>query len=110
MLPPLAAAPQPAAPAPPRRAATTAPPRHPLPGCPCCADVADEVAKLSATLAKLEEERTCVVCLDGARATVLLPCWHLALCGSPGCVAMLGAPPLCPMCRVAVARFQPIFM
>jgi hypothetical protein len=45
---------------------------------------------------------TCVVCLDAPRSTVLLPCKHLALCASPGCAAMLGAPPRCPLCRMVV--------
>ena len=71
-----------------------------------CAGCAEAVA----ALAKLEEERACTVCLDAPRAIVLLPCWHLALCGAPACAAMLGAPPLCPMCRVPVERFQPVFM
>jgi hypothetical protein len=56
-------------------------------------------------------DMTCVICLDASRSVVLLPCKHLALCGAPACAAMLGAPPRCPLCRVAVAdTFEGIFL
>jgi hypothetical protein len=50
-----------------------------------------------------------VVCLDAQPCVVLLPCKHLALCGSAACAAMLGAPPLCPVCRALVADTMAIF-
>jgi hypothetical protein len=46
---------------------------------------------------------TPAICLDAATCVVLLPCRHQPLCGSPECFAMLGAPPLCPLCRERVA-------
>ena len=52
----------------------------------------------------------CVVCLGEPRSLLLMPCKHLALCGDPACFAMLGAPPLCPLCRAAVADTMSIFM
>ena len=49
------------------------------------------------------EANKCPICLDAAKCTVLLPCRHLALCGAPACAAILGAIPLCPLCRKPVA-------
>jgi hypothetical protein len=66
-------------------------------------------AKLTAALAQQEEEHTCAICLDAPRSTVLLPCRHLALCGAPACAAMLGAQPLCPLCRKPVAELLAVF-
>jgi hypothetical protein len=40
---------------------------------------------------------------------VLLPCRHLPLCGSAACAAMLGTPPLCPLCRVPVNDTLAVF-
>jgi hypothetical protein len=53
---------------------------------------------------------TCVICLDSRPSLVLLPCRHLPLCGAPACLAMLGAPPLCPICRAAVADTLSVFL
>jgi hypothetical protein len=64
--------------------------------------LAEENARLTAALATMEEERACAICLDAPRCTLLLPCRHVALCGAPDCAAMLGVPPLCPMCRKGV--------
>jgi hypothetical protein len=63
--------------------------------------------------AEVEDEAvsmTCVVCLDAPRSVLLLPCKHLTLCAAPGCTAMLGAPPRCPLCRVVVTdTFSGVF-
>ena len=67
-------------------------------------------AALAAANAKLEAERTCVICLDALRCTALLPCRHVPLCGAPACWAMLGAPPLCPLCREEVRDTVQLFL
>lgn len=51
-----------------------------------------------------DEPPTCIICLDAPCSVVLLPCAHLLLCSAAACAAMLGAPPRCPLCRVAVER------
>jgi hypothetical protein len=48
--------------------------------------------------------------LDAPRCTALLPCCHWLLCASPSCAAMLGAPPLCPVCRERVADTLQLFV
>ena len=65
-----------------------------------------ELARVKAEL----EARNCAICLDAPKCTVLLPCRHLALCGAPACAAMLGAPPLCPLCREPVADTMQLFV
>ena len=67
---------------------------------------AAHVAKLLAE----SEERACTICLDAPRCVALFPCRHLALCGAPECAAMLGAPPMCPLCRKPVAEMFQLFM
>ncbi len=52
----------------------------------------------------------CVICLDVPRCVALLPCKHLALCAAPACAAMMGTPPLCPLCRVPVADTLQLFV
>jgi hypothetical protein len=49
------------------------------------------------------ERPTCVICLDASPCVLLLPCRHLVICSAPACAAMMGAPPLCPLCRLRVA-------
>ncbi len=66
--------------------------------------------QLEALVAKLEAERTCVICLDAQRCIAMLPCRHVPLCGAPACAAMLGAPPLCPLCREAVVDTMQLFL
>ena len=60
---------------------------------------------------ELKKAAECVMCLDAARCTALLPCRHLALCGSPACFALLGAPqPHCPVCREPVLDSLTLFV
>jgi hypothetical protein len=64
----------------------------------------------AAAAAKPESERPmCVICLDALPCVLLLPCRHMPLCGAPACAAMMGAPPLCPLCRVRVADTISVF-
>ena len=61
---------------------------------------------LAAELARIQDEldaSKCVICLCAPRCVAVLPCRHLPLCASPECAAMMGSPPLCPLCRVRVA-------
>ena len=60
-------------------------------------------AALAALKAEADAAPKCSICLDATPCVVLLPCRHLPLCGAPACAAMLGAPPLCPICRKPVA-------
>jgi hypothetical protein len=84
--------------APPAAAPAAAPPPPAAP-----AREREDDAELAAT--------TCVVCMDAPRSSVLLPCRHLVLCGAPGCAAMLGAPPRCPLCRAVVTdTFAGVFL
>ena len=63
------------------------------------------------TPAEKEPERpACAICLDATPCLLLLPCRHMPLCTSPACFAMLGAPPLCPLCRVGVADTIYVFV
>jgi hypothetical protein len=55
------------------------------------------------------DSHSCVVCLDAPRCLVLLPCRHLAVCGSAHCFSMLGAPPRCPLCREGVVDTFAVF-
>ncbi len=74
------------------------------------ADSKAENRAQAAALAKLEAALTCVVCLEAQRCVALLPCRHWLLCASPGCADMLGAPPLCPVCRERVADTLQLFV
>lgn len=65
-----------------------------------------EVARLRAEV----DANLCPVCLDAVKCTVLLPCRHLALCAAPACRAMLGAQPLCPLCRCGVEDTMHLFV
>ena len=72
-----------------------------------------ENAAMAAEVARLRAEADaskCPICLDAPKCTVLLPCRHLALCGAPACAAMLGAPPLCPLCREPVTDTLQLFV
>ena len=46
-----------------------------------------------------EDRLVCVVCQEGERSVVLVPCGHAALCAecAPACA-------LCPICRADVAE------
>lgn len=77
------------------------------------AALAAERAVLDAERAALtaeREARACTICLDAPRCMLLLPCKHLALCASPTCLATLGAPPRCPLCRAVVQDSMQLFV
>jgi hypothetical protein len=61
---------------------------------------------------QLATVQRCVVCLDGARGTVLQPCGHTSLCRT--CAARVAeAPPearRCPVCRQAVTGWAHAFV
>ena len=85
--------------------------------------VEDEAARLRRQLEALQlktaameraheserESQLCTVCLDAPRSMLCLPCRHLSICGSAECLAMLGTPPRCPICRCAVAETRQIY-
>jgi hypothetical protein len=75
---------------------------------------ATAIAAKDAALAKLKAEADaapkCSICLDATPCVVLLPCRHQPLCGAPACAAMLGSPPLCPLCREPVADTMHTFV
>jgi hypothetical protein len=112
-------APLPPLPAPPAPPAPHAPPPQPQQQQqqqhfhPAAAGAAAPPATLAAALealARAEAVTQCVVCMDAQRSLLLLPCRHLALCGAPACLAMLGAPPLCPVCRKRVEQRLDVFL
>jgi hypothetical protein len=64
----------------------------------------------AAPAAKAEERPMCSICLDAPPCVLLLPCRHMPLCGDSHCFSMLGAPPLCPLCRVGIADTISVFI
>ncbi len=91
-------------------AATAAPPMpggHDAVVAALQAQLTEQAAAMAAQAAALKAATDaapmCAICLDAAPCVVLLPCRHQPLCASPQCFAMLGAPPLCPLCRLRVA-------
>jgi hypothetical protein len=93
---------------------------------PRVSDLTDELmtlkAKLSLAEAKLRATRAgspgiphteCVLCMDAAVDTVLLPCGHLCLCSKCAESLRRGLAPVavnCPLCRVRVDKAQRIFL
>jgi hypothetical protein len=75
---------------------------------------ATALAAKDAAFAKLKAEADaapkCSICLDATPCVVLLPCRHQPLCAAPACAAMLGVPPLCPLCREPVADTMHTFV
>ncbi len=75
---------------------------------------ASALAAKDAAFAKLKAEADaapkCSICLDATPCVVLLPCRHQPLCGAAECAAMLGSPPLCPLCREPVADTMHTFV
>jgi len=55
------------------------------------------------------ESQLCSVCLDAPRSHIMIPCFHHCVCGSLECFRLLGTPPLCPICRCAVAETRQIY-
>lgn len=58
-------------------------------------------------LAKLQEAKSCAVCFERDRNTVLLPCGHVVLCGV---CARSGDIRDCPVCRSRIERVMDVFM
>jgi hypothetical protein len=100
--PPLPPPAPPAPPMPPPAPATVLPPFVPPPAAAAVA--------AAAPAAEPSDPLACVICLDAPRALLLLPCRHVPVCASAACAAMMGAPPLCPLCRVAVADTLAVFL
>jgi hypothetical protein len=75
--------------------------------------LAAEHGRVKDELARVQDEldaSKCVICLCAPRFVAVLPCRHLPLCSSPECAAMMGSPPLCPLCRVRVADTMQLFV
>jgi hypothetical protein len=70
--------------------------------------------RLCASLKRqLETVQRCVVCLDGARGTVLQPCGHAQLCRSCAARVTDGETEVdrrCPVCLQGVAGWAPAFL
>ena len=52
---------------------------------------------LEEKLERMQEERTCKICMDAELGVVFLPCGHLSCC--PGCARGMD---FCPMCRTPI--------
>ena len=102
LVPALPAAPPPLPPLPPLPAMSLLPAP---PAAPQAAPPLDAHAAMAAELARIRAEldaSRCAICLEAPKSTLLLPCRHQPVCGAAACFAMLGAPPLCPLCREPV--------
>ena len=85
-------------------AAVAAVPAAPAP-VPTAPEPVPAAKKAPAARSAADEEReTFVICLHERVCVALLPCRHFPMCAEPECAAMLGKPPLCPMCRLEVAE------
>ncbi len=56
---------------------------------------------------KIDEEKSCVVCMENSRDAVVVPCGHTACCYS--CLEALPVPRMCPICRVEVRMVQKMY-
>jgi hypothetical protein len=97
-------------PPPPAHTAAVLPPPRPASAAAASAALPTTLSAALEALARAEALTQCVVCMDAQRSLVLLPCRHLALCGSAECAAMMGAPPLCPVCRKRVEQRICVFL
>ena len=56
--------------------------------------------------APLDDDRTCVVCLENARTHIAVPCGHFCQCEE---CATTCSPHECPMCRGKVTCWMKVF-
>ncbi|PRW44940.1 lysine-specific demethylase 2A-like [Chlorella sorokiniana] len=63
-----------------------------------------QAAAAAAADAEPHDSELCIVCWEGRRESVLIPCGHLCLCTRCAEVQMAAAVPLCPICRKPIAR------
>ncbi|KAL9186838.1 hypothetical protein ACHAXT_010558 [Thalassiosira profunda] len=56
-----------------------------------------------------DEERFCVVCEDGKKEVLLLPCKHMCLCSKCADECLLKTIHECPMCRTKIADSMQVF-
>jgi len=54
------------------------------------------------------EEKLCVICQERPKDHVIVPCFHMCVCGE--CVPMLGKPRQCPLCRTPADTVHKVFM
>ena len=68
----------------------------------------DQAAEQGAASGQVQDpdSEACVVCMDGAKSHVLVPCGHQCVCGP--CSERL-AQGHCPVCRTAVTMAMPVF-
>lgn len=58
-------------------------------------------------LARLQEAKSCAVCFDRDRSTVLMPCKHIVLCSHCARSKEIGH---CPICRSRIESVMDIFL
>jgi len=51
----------------------------------------------------------CVICMDSARDSVVIPCGHLCVCHACGDVLQKGHEPKCPMCRASIEGIYKLY-
>ena len=56
-----------------------------------------------------EEERLCIVCEDGKKEVLLLPCKHMCLCKNCASTCLFKTIKECPMCRAPVKDSMDVF-
>ncbi len=62
----------------------------------------------SQAAAAVDDSTLCVVCLDGRKDTVFLPCKHLAVCRT--CAVAISGGGRCPLCRADVESTLTVFL
>lgn len=66
-----------------------------------------ESKKVPPSSPKIDDDKLCVICMDGEKQMIILPCGHLCLCTKPECSERLKE---CPLCREAVSSVKRVYM
>lgn len=75
---------------------------------PMCTDTGINASTSLTSRASSNSNSSCIVCLNGLRDLVLMPCKHLCVCSN--CFDQLPSPKKCPVCRTPVNESLFIFV
>jgi hypothetical protein len=73
----------------------------------CRKEIEERESEKKKKMQQIEDDRTCIICLDHPRTHLIMPCFHFIACSD--CIQNFAVGSECPVCRTRVMETKQVF-